>query len=265
MWRQICQDEAKLPKEQQVVYKYRRSFYFYVRGMAATQKGLLYSLPKSKVVTLEDYVKKLHRFVYQSLSGNWYWECPWNGLNEMVYKWKHYEDEYDARQEEREKRIKELQSKRYGLWDFEASDRPKIAAINAEIATIEKEIDDDESPDWPTTLRELCAQFNISMTTAKMFKDWLKQYEKYDSDRFWDAEKSKTIVWELPRSAKSKGEKPPEQQDFVDLSKVNKDADVGDTEDSVDTNIDHDIQAAENSGERPIGRIDDDEISELPF
>lgn len=264
-WRQICKDEARLPKEQQVVYKYRRSFYFYVRGMAASQKGLLYSLPKSKVVTLEDYVKKLHRFIYQSLSGNWYWECPWNGLNEIVYKWKHYEDEYNARQEARGKRIKELQSKRYGLWDFEESDRPKIAAINAEIATIEKEIEDDEAPDWPTTLRELCTQFNISMTTAKMFKDWLNQYEKYNSDRFWDSEKRRTISWALPRSAKDNGEKQPEQQDFVDLSKVNKDADVEDSEDSVDTNIDHDIQAAENSGERPVGRIDDDEIAELPF
>lgn len=265
MWRQICQAEARLPKEQQVVYKYRRSFYFYVRGMAATQKGLLYSLPKSKVVTLEDYVKKLRKFIYQSLSGNWYWECPWNGLNEIVYRWKHYEDEYNARQEARGKRIKELRSKADYIWDWEADAKERRNKVLAEIAAVEKELEDDEAPDWPTTLRELCTQFNISMPTAKMFKDWLKQYEKYNSDRYWDSEKNRTISWALPRSAKSKGEKQPEQQDFVDLSKVNKDVDVDDTEDSVDTNIDHDIQAAENSGERPVGRIDDDEISELPF
>lgn len=264
-WRQICRAEAALPKEQQVVYKYRRSFYFYVRGMAATQKGLLYSLPKSKVITLEDYTKKLCKFIYKSLSGNWYWECPWDGLNELVYKWKHFEDEYNARQEARGDRIKELQSKRYHIWDFSSEGDSKKDTIDAEIAKLEKEIEDDDPPDWPSTLRDLSTQFKVSMTTAKMFKDWMKQYEKYDSDRFWDSEKSRTIRWELPRSAKDNGEKQPEQQDFVDLSKVNKDDDIDDTEDSVDTNIDHDIQAAVNSGNRPVGSIDDDEISELPF
>lgn len=92
----------------------------------------------------------------------------------------------------------------------------------------------------------------------------MKQYEKYDTDRYWDSEKSRTIGWALPRSAKDTGEKQPEQQDFVDLTKAKSD-DEGDTEDSVDTNIDHDIQAAVNSGNRPVGSIDDDEISELPF
>ena len=264
-WRQICRDEAALPKEQQVVYKYRRSFYFYVRGMAATQKGLLYSLPKSKVITLEAYVKKLCKFIYRSLSGGWYWECPWDGLNELVYKWKHYEDEYNARQEARENRIKELRSKSYVIWDWETDAKERKKPILDEIAKLEKEIEDDDPPEWPSTLRELSTQFNVSMTTAKMFKDWMKQYDKYDNDRFWDSEKSRTISWALPRSAKDKGEKQPEQQDIIDLSKVNKDADIDDTEDSVDTNIDHDIQAAENSGNRPVGSIDDDEISELPF
>ena len=262
-WRQICRSEAQLPKEQQVVYKYRRSFYFYVRGMAVNQKGLLYSLPKSKVITLESYVKKLCKFIYKSLSGGWYWECPWDGLNELVYKWKHWEDEYNARQDARAERISELESKRNQIWFTDEDGASKKEKIDAEIAKIYKEIDDDDPPDWPSTLRELSTQFNVSMTTAKMFKDWMQQYLKYDSDRYWDSEKSRTIAWALPRSAKDTGEKQHEQQDFVDLSKVNSDDD-GD-EESVDMNIDHDIQAAENSGQRPVGRIDDDEISELPF
>lgn len=40
MWRQICRDEAALPKEQQVVYKYRRGFYYYVLGQAATKASV---------------------------------------------------------------------------------------------------------------------------------------------------------------------------------------------------------------------------------
>lgn len=265
MWKQICRDEAALPKEQQVVYKYRRSFYFYVLGMAANQKGLLYSLPKSKVITLEDYVKKLCNFIYKSLSGNWGWECPWDGLNELIYKWKHFEDEYNARQKARGERIKELQHKRNFIWSFDSDGASKKANYDAEIAKLEKEIEDDDPPDWPSTLRELCTQFKVSMTTAKMFKDWLKQYAKYDHERYWDSEKSRTIGWALPRSVKDKDEQKPEQQDIIDLSKVNsEDADGEETEDSVDTNIEHDIQAAINSGNRPVGSIDDDEAP-LPF
>ena len=256
MWKQICRDEAALPKEQQVVYKYRRSFYFYVRGMAATQKGLLYSLPKSKVITLEDYVKK-------SLSGNWGWECPWDGLNELIHKWKHYEDEYNARQEARGERIKKLRTSANQIWFMDSDSVERHKRIDAEIAAIEQEIEDDDPPDWPSTLRELCTQFKVSMTTAKMFKDWLKQYAKYDHERYWDSEKSRRITWALPRSVKDKVEQQPEQQDIIDLSKVNSEDADGD-EESVDTNIDHDIQAAINSGNRPVGSIDDEEV-ELPF
>lgn len=262
MWKQICRDEAALPKEQQVVYKYRRSFHFYVLGLAVRKDGLLYPLPKSKVITLEDYVKKLCKFIYKSLSGNWYWECPWDGLNELIYRWKHYEDEYNARQQARGERIKELQSKRYHIWDFSDEGDRKTASIDAEIAKVEQEIEDDDPPDWPSTLRETCTQFHVSMTTAKMFQDWRKQYAKYDNDRYF-GDKALEIGWALPRSAKDNDEKQPGQQDIIDLSKVNTDSDDGD-EESVDTNIDHDIQAAINSGVRPVGSIDDEE-AELPF
>lgn len=259
MWKQICRDEANLPKEQQVVYKYRRSFHFYVLGLAVRKDGLLFPLPKSKVITLEDYVKKLCKFIYKSLSGNWYWECPWDGLNELVYRWKHFEDEYNARQEARGNRIKELRSSSKRMWFWEKGADEENKRIEAEIAAIEKEIDDDEPPDWPSTLRELSTQFDVSMTTAKMFRDWMKQYAKYDDDRYWDLEKSRTIGWALPRSAKDKGEERPEQQDIIDLSKVKDDDDCDETEESVDTNIEHDIQAAINSGNRPVGSIDDEE------
>lgn len=261
-WRQICQEEATLPKEQKVVYKYRRSFYYYVLGMAATKDGLLYSLPKKKVVSLTAYMVKVRKFIYQSLPPkNIWWMSPWDGLNELVYKWKHFDDEYTERVAARKKRISKLRSEANYIWDWEADADARRNKILAEIAVIEKEDDDDEAPEWPSTLRELCSTFHVSMTTAKQFKDWLRQYELYAKDAY-DGEDFKLVSWAPPKSAKIKQDTKPEP-DMVDVDGHVEDSDDG--IDDTDVGIERDIQSVVNSGERPVGRVEDDEISALPF
>ena len=264
MWRQICQTEAELPKEQKVVYKYRRSFYYYVLGMAATKDGLLYSLPKKKVITLKDYVAKVRNFIYDSMPKRPLWRSPWDGLNELVYKWKHFDDEYNERVEARQRQIKELRSKANYIWDWENEAKERRKKIEAEIAAIDKENTEDEAPLWPSTLRDLCSTFHVSMTTAKQFKDWLKQYCKYDSSDYY-GDDCKDVYWPLPKSAMVKQDPKP---DIVDVDEHVGDVDDGDDDndniDDTDAGIEHDIQAVVNSGERPVGRIDDEE-AELPF
>lgn len=262
MWKQICREEATLPKDKKVVYKYMRSFYYYVLGMAVNQKGLLYNLPKKKVITLDDYTKKLFKFIHSSFGKYWEWKCPWDGLNEMVYRWKHFEDGYNERQAARVKRMDELKSKCDKIWFCDDDAASKKAKIDAEIAKIDKEIDADDPPEWPSTLRELCKKFGVSMTTAKMFKDWMKQFARYDRDIYWDVVKSRKIQWALPKSENKNDDQT--DDDFVDTSKINTDDnDDDDDEESVDSSIDRDIQAVENSGDRPVGSIDEDVY--LPF
>ena len=271
MWKQICKDEASLPKDQQVVYKYRRSFYFYVLGLAASKDGLLYSLPKKKIITLDDYNSKLSRFIYDSLPKKCIWECPWDGLNFLVYKWKHYDDEYDQRHDERQRRISELEKSKYD-WCF-INDRKKNAEIDAKIKVIEDEDEDDSPPTFPKTLRAICEEFDVSMTTAQQFKLWLKQYYKYDSKMAWGDE-SKKIRWPLPKSMRDESKPDKADSDFIDLdskddSNVYRIKDDDEDEDidipSDDADIEHDIQSAVDSGKRPEGRWDIDDDTSSPF
>ena len=263
MWRQICQAEAALPKDQQVVYKYRRSFYYYVLGMAATKDGLIYNLPKKKVISLKDYVAKLSKFIYDTLPNKVMWRSPWDGLNELVYKWKHFDDEYNERVEARRKQINALRSKISCIWAWEADANERKAKLESEIEALEKEDYDDEAPEWPSTLRELCSTFHVSMTTAKQFKDWLKQYCKYNQSEYF-GDYPKDVSWRFPKSVRDKNQDPKPETDMID---VDEHVDEGDDDVSdADGGIEHDIQSVVNSGVRPVGRVDDDdEISELPF
>lgn len=271
MWKQICKDEANLPKDQQVVYKYRRSFYFYVLGMAATKNGLLYSLPKKKVITLDDYRLKLSRFIYDSLPKYCIWECPWDGLNTLVYRWKHYNDEYDQRCADRTNRIKELENRK-SLWEFGDNEKRKNAEIDAKIKLIKAEGNEDSAPEFPKTLRAICDEFAVSMTTAHQFKLWLKQYYKYDSETAYSDECRK-IRWPLPRAMRYADNKEKTDSDFIDLDSKDstvyriKDDDEDDDADilSEDADIEHDIQSAVNSGKRPEGRWDTEEGEDDPF
>lgn len=266
MWKQICTYEASLPKDQQVVYKYRRSYYYYVLGMAATKNGLLYSLPKKKVITLNEYWQKLSRFIFDSLPKSYSWECPWDGLNMLVYRWKHYNDEYDQRCDERAKRISELEkSKPY--WDFSDSDKRKRDEIDAKIKLIEDEYDEDSPPDFPKTLRAICEEFDVSMTTAQQFKLWLKQYNKYDSKTAW-SDDCRKVSWPLPKAMRDDSKPDKADSDFIDLD-AKADAEDEDAEyldmPSDDAEIEHDIQTAVNSGKSPQGRWDTEAEDEDPL
>lgn len=267
MWRQICRDEAALPKEQQVVYKYRRSFYYYVLGMAASKDGLLYSLPKSKVITRSKYNDKMARFLVHSLPKQSYWYSPWNGLNMLVYKWKHYNDEYDQRCADRQKRIDELKDRKDDIFGWDDDADKKRSEIDAQIEDIEAEDDKDFPPDFPETLRAICDEFDVSMTTAQQFKLWLEQYKKYNSDMYY-SDRVRKVAWPAPKSTGDK------DKDIIDLTSIESTkgddtVDDDDTEPTAEDTIEHDIQAAVNSGNRPEGRWDtddgDDGLEPLPF
>ena len=269
MWRQICRDEAALPKEQQVVYKYRRSFYYYVLGMAATKDGLLYALPKSKVITLTNYSTKVSRFIFTSLPKKWTWESPWDGLNLLVYKWQHWNDEYDQRCDDRQKRIDKLEERKGRIFAWDDFSAKARAEIDAEIESIEAEYETDNPPDFPTTLRAICEEFGVSMTTAQQFKLWLKQYYKYDKDQAYSDDNRK-FYWPAPKSTDCKDKD--NHEDIIDLTNIesNQAEDSDDTDElelTPDETIDHDIQAAVNSGNRPEGRWDtsDSDDNLMPF
>lgn len=272
-WKQICRDEAALPKEQQVVYKYRRSFYYYVLGQAATKDGLLYNLPKSKVISRSDYTVKLIRFLEHSLPKQCSWYSPWNGLNLLVYKWKHYNDEYDQRCADRQKRIDELKDRKHDIFGWDDDADKKRSALDAQIKLIEAEYDTDNPPDFPETLRAICDEFGVSMTTAQQFKLWLEQYKKYNSDKYYSEDRWK-VAWPAPKSTDS--EDKDNHKDILDLTNIEStqgedtvDDDTDDTEPTPEDTIEHDIQAAVNSGNRPEGRWDtdggDDGLEPLPF
>lgn len=272
MWKQICQDEAALPKEQQVVYKYRRSFYYYVLGQAATKDGLVYNLPKSKVISRTDYTVKLIRFLEHSLPKKCDWYSPWNGLNQLVYKWKHYDDEYDQRCADRQKRIDELKDRRRDIWGWDDDADKKRSELDAQIDLIEAEGDKDSPPDFPETLRAICDEFKVSMTTAQQFKLWLDQYKQFNPDRYY-SEDLRKVWWPAPKSTGRKDKD--NHEDILDLTNIES-TQVEDTVDSQDIDeleptpeetIDHDIQAAVNSGNRPEGRWDtaEDDDNLMPF
>lgn len=259
-WKQICREEAALPKEQQVVYKYRRSFYYYVLGMAATKDGLLYALPKSKVITLDAYSQKLSKFICKSLPKKWCWYSPWNGLNLLVDKWKHWNDEYDQRCDDRQKRIDKLEKRKDRIFAWDEFAAKARAEIDAEIELIEAEYDNDNPPDFPETLRAICDEFDVSMTTAQQFKLWLEQYRKYNSDKYY-SDNCRKVYWPAPKSTDN--EDNDNHKDVIDLTNIEstqgEDTVDDETEPNPEDTIEHDIQAAVNSGNRPEGRWDTDE------
>lgn len=272
-WMQICRDEAALPKEQQVVYKYRRSFYYYVLGQAATKDGLLYALPKSKVITLNAYTQKLSKFICKSLPKKCCWYSPWNGLNLLVYKWKHWNDEFDKRCDDRQKRIDKLEEQKGRIFGWDEFAAKKRAEIDAELKLIDAEYENDSPPDFPNTLRAICDEFDVSMTTAQQFKLWLAQYRKYNSDEY-DGEEYRKVYWPEPKSTDGKDKD--NHKDIIDLTNIEStqgedtvDDDTDETDPTPEDTIEHDIQAAVNSGNRPEGRWDtdggDDGLEPLPF
>lgn len=259
MWSYVCHLENEAYKKDRfnsVIFKYQKSFYFYALGRAVGKDGKVYALPKKKCIDIRTYAGKVtEKFIWHRSS---MWVCPWDDLNTLIYEWIHYEDEYNERSSARQKRIDELDDK----IKWEKAFMADVKKYEEEKAMLEKEDDEDESPEFPTTLRAICDEFHVSMTCAQRFKLWRRQCCKERSDEYF----AKSVYWTLP---KSKSQSSKQDEDFIDTDDVNKkptDTSADDEEnkdDDLEPNIDEDITSVENSGERPIGNLDED--NELPW
>ena len=141
--------------------------------------------------------------------------------------------------------------------------------IDAEVAEVDREMDSlGDRPIFPTTMRAICAEFGVSMTTAKQFLDWKRQYKTYNSDSY----DKKLVHWEY----KYMGPVADDKSGMVDTSAAPKpdyrirdddeddQDDIAEDNDETDDVIERSVQSVVNSGARPEGRIDDDE-AELPL
>lgn len=246
MWKQICTAESKLPNTEQVVFKYAKGYYYYVEGKGATKDGLLYELPKKKRHTIKTYRDQVvYRFIWHKCK---IWECPWDDLNMLIEKYKHYKDEWFARCEARTNEIDdcEVMVKRNSwLGPSDMVDKFKMR-----LAELEKEDEDDVEPVFPKTVRAICDEFHVSMTSAQRMRCWIKQMNKETDFKYSDDPRN--LTWDsVNRNSDD------DEQDMLDTE----------TEDSeeinIESSIDHDIESVVNSGERPVGNWDDG--AELPF
>lgn len=243
-WNSVCEAERKLSgTKDSVVYKYTKSFYFFALGMGATLDGKLYHLKKDLKFDIKKYLlyKDVSKYIYKGADC---WRCPWDDLNTLVYKYKHYKDAFYAECD----RLNDERDKIIDKYSFDYFDDAKKRR-DAEIAVIEKQLDDLDEPFFPDTQRAIVAEFGVSMSSATRFRRWLKQLWRYaeDKDALYDERK---ISWTPPKSVKDKS-----KQDFIDIKAA---ADVpddapDDAEDS-DESIDTAIQRAVDSGDRPVGR-----------
>lgn len=253
-WNSVCEQERKISgSPESIVFKFRRSFYYYALGMGATKDGLLYNLPKNKAYTVDTYMsdKKVRRFIYRTAK---VWMCPWEDLNDLVYRFKHYNDEYNAKCKELSALI---EKKEYDRIYTVGEDRDKL---DKEIEALNKELDDIEEPVFPSTQRAIVEEFHVSMTSAARFRLWRKQLAKY-REIYYPEGALEHVSWPLPKWVKSDDEK-----DFIDTDKPNENDDDGqdDITPVTDESVDKAIQSAINSGERPSGRWDEKE-EDLPF
>ena len=253
-WNSVCEQERKISgSTESIVFKFRRSFYYYALGMGATKDGLLYNLPKNKAYTVDTYMsdKKVRRFIYRTAK---VWMCPWEDLNDLVYRFKHYNDEYNAKCKELSALI---EKKEYDRIYTVGEDRDKL---DKEIEALNKELDDIEEPVFPSTQRAIVEEFHVSMTSAARFRLWRKQLAKY-REIYYPEGALEHVSWPLPKWVKSDDEK-----DFIDTDKPNENDDDGQDDISpvTDESVDKAIQSAINSGERPSGRWDEKEEG-FPF
>ena len=276
MWRQICQTEANLPKEQTVAYKYLRSYYFYVLGRAVSKDGLWYNLPKKKVIDLDTYTyNTIRRFLSSTRTKKIDWYSPWTSLNKLIYKWVHYTDEYDAAMEQLEaKRDKLVNDDPFESMFWGPKQRAEHKQkIDAEIAEVDKEIKSlGDRPEFPSTMRAVCAEFGVSMTTAKQFLDWKRQFQQYN----WESYNYCIEHQYVPFAYRHTGQVADDKAGMVDTSAASKpdyrirdddeddQDDIAEDNDETDDVIERSVQSVVNSGARPEGRIDDDE-AELPL
>ena len=238
-WNAVCEYERKLSgTKDSVVYTYTKSFYFYAMGMGATLEGRLYHLTKSAKFDITKYLqhKDTCKYIFPITSS---WKCPWNDLNRLVYRFIHWEDDFESQCAAYNKKIEEIQKE----YQYRFGDEDE-AECNRKIEAVQNELDSLECPAWPKTQRALVDTFHVSMTSATRFVRWRKQLAKVDSKAYYDPKK---IRWTPPKACK---------EDFIDVEDTHDDiVDIDDTLAPVDDSVDIDlaIQRAVDSGNRPIG------------
>lgn len=239
-WNAVCDSERKIAGQpESIVYKFRRSFYFYALGMAVNREGLVYNLPKSKVMDLNTYLKlpSVRRYIWHRIEE---WYCPWRDLNMLVDAFKHHQDKYCERIKTLNDTIETLENKL--RWSIEI-DKSDLIARRDEAQKI---LDDLEEPAFPMTQRAIVDAYHVSMTSAARFLHWYKQMMKQTDYMPWSTPPSK-VYWPGAKPKKVK-----QLETEVDDTPID------------DVDIDKAIQAVVNSGDRPVGRVDDD-TSDLPF
>lgn len=267
MWHKVVNEENN-GRGVGVIDKYRRSFLFYVKGQAINRStGLPYSLPKDKVFTVNSYVTaKIGKYV-GSVARRWQWKCPWDDLNQLVYNWEHYRDEWDKRSSERIDRMDKLEDIMSSNNDWLYSKARKKEALE-EYERLEKECEDDPRPEFPETVRAISKEFHVSHTSAQRFKVWLKQFHETDSKNYW----ARKPGWRRPKSYVAPVDDDDGLLDIEAIKKKIRDEnkpvepedepfDIADDEiEAVDDNaIDKAVRDAENRGDRPVP-LDDDGV-----
>lgn len=240
-WHAVCEAERKIAGQpESIVYKFRRSFYFYALGMAVNKDGLVYNLPKAKVMDLDTYRKlpSVRRYIWNRLE---VWYCPWRDLNMLVDAWQHHQDKYCERIKTLNDTIDQIEDRL--RWTIDAEEKVRLAERSREANKI---LDDLEEPEFPMTQRAIVDAYHVSMTSAARFLHWYKQMVKKTGYQAWSDTPSK-VYWPGKKPKKVKQLEPEVDDNPVD-----------------DVDIDKAIQAVVNSGDRPVGRVDD-ETSDLPF
>lgn len=249
-WNAVCEAERKIAGQpESIVHKFRSSFYFYALGMAVNKDGLVYNLPKSKVMDLDTYrrLPSVRKYIWNRLE---IWYCPWRDLNMLVDAWRHHQDKYCERIKTLNDTIEELEDRMRGsledrLCGWKSVDAEEKSRLAARRDEAQKLLDDLVEPEFPMTQRAIVDAYHVSMTSAARFLHWYKQMVKKTGYQTWSDTPSK-VYWPGKKPKKFKQAEPEVDDTPVD-----------------DVDIDKAIQAVVNSGDRPVGRVDDD--SELPF
>lgn len=260
-YRRVLEEESAKPEEERIWYSLNRSYYYYGLGMAATKDKTLIYLPKSKRCPLDLYISRIRKFK-RSLGKQW--TCPWTDLNRIIYACKHWEDESKAKFDELNAKVNDL-SREYIIMKHEGSDviveaddvdtfrhflGDKISdSERSKILQAIAERDACEAPPFPRTYDEFVKQFGVSTVTVRRYKMFLKQLYQRNSDAYWKL----TGHFSTKSSYLTQYEKTEPKSKPTLAEKV-----AEDVESSLDTeqdfvSIDFDIQAAQNSGNRPEG------------
>lgn len=223
----IATENAK-PEEDRIWTTLKRSFYFYGLGEASNNDGLLYALPKSKRVDLDTYIKRIAK--YKRSLGR-LWVCSCSELNKLIYAWVHWEDAWREREDYR----------------TEKEDRIKVNAMffnrEDQIQQIAAERDADKCPQFPSTYEDIRKQFGSSYATISKFKKWLKQFHMTDSDALW----SHQPQWAALYDKKTRKSIEAKAVEYLDSNEYDDDGNL----------IYKIADSVQNSGQRPVGRVDD--------